>query len=79
MDERRVITAKEAEAELGIPSGTIRGWAAAGRLFARSIGPDRQRWYLLSDVLALAATTRRRTKHARPGRRLLTNGAGHIA
>lgn len=69
VDHRRTITAKEAAAELGIPTGTIRGWASAGRLFAVSIGPDGQRWYLLSAVLELAATTRRRAHAVRPSRR----------
>lgn len=70
IDDRRTITAKEAAAELGIPTGTIRGWASTRRLFAVSIGPDGQRWYLLSEVLELAATTRRRQQHAvRPSRR----------
>lgn len=63
-----MITAKEAEDNLGIPAGTIRGWATAGKLLARSIGPDRQRWYLLSDVIELAGQTRRRARHERPNR-----------
>ena len=71
-DQRRVITAKEAQAQLGIPAGSIRGWASAGRLLARSIGPDRQRWYLIADVLELAAQAKRRTRHERPKRRMLT-------
>jgi len=52
-DERRTITASEAQA-LGIPAGTIRSWASRGELYAVSIGPDRQRWYRLADVLKLA-------------------------
>lgn len=78
-EDRRTITAKEAEAELGIPAGTIRGWASAGKLYAVSIGPDRQRWYLLAEVLILAEQSRRRTRHTRPKRRTLTASRDHIA
>lgn len=77
--ERRTITAKEAEAQLGIPAGTIRGWASSGRLYAVSIGPDRQRWYLLREVLALNAERLPRTPHERPTRRRLTSVADEIA
>ena len=57
-DERRVITAKEAETELGIPAATVRSWAHRRRLFPVSIGPDAERWYLLAELLKLAATRR---------------------
>lgn len=53
-DDRRVITAKEAERELGIKADRVRQWAHRRRLFAVSIGPDQQRWYKLTDVLKLA-------------------------
>jgi hypothetical protein len=78
-DSRRVITAREAEKELGIPAGTIRAWASEGKLLCRSIGSDRQRWYLLSDVLELRAKTTRRAPHTRPNRRSLRTVEGHIA
>jgi hypothetical protein len=78
-DARRVITAKEAEDNLGIPAGTIRGWAATGKLLARSIGRNRQRWYLLSEVLELAGQTSRRVRHERPGRGRCGSPSGHIA
>lgn len=54
-EDRRTITAKEAEHTLGIPASRVRKWASRQRLFAVSIGRDQQRWYLLSDVLELAA------------------------
>ena len=54
-DDRRTITANEAQRQLGIPATRVRKWASRRRLFAVSIGPDRQRWYLLADVLQLAA------------------------
>lgn len=66
--DRRVVTAREAQDMLGIPAGTIRGWASQGRLFAVSIGERGERWYKLTDVLALRDSTRRRARHARPTR-----------
>lgn len=66
---RRVITAREAQEELGIPASTIRAWASQQRLFAVSIARNGVRWYRLADVLALAASTARRVRHARPSRR----------
>jgi len=68
-DDRRVITALEAEEQLGIPSGSIRGWATKQQLFPVSIGRDGSSWYLLAEVLKLAEATRRRAKHTRPSRR----------
>ena len=61
-NERRVITAPEAQRELGVPAATVRSWAHRGKLYAVGIGESRERWYKLSDVLALcqppsAATT----------------------
>jgi len=53
-DDRRTITATEAQQHLGIPATRIRKWASRQRLYAVSIGRDRQRWYLLADVLKLA-------------------------
>ena len=67
--DRRVVTPREAEEQLGIPASSIRAWASQKRLFAVSIDRNRSRWYRLADVLALAATTRRRVRHARPRRR----------
>jgi len=52
-DDRRTITAKEAEAELGIRASRVRKWASRRRLFAVSIGPDGSRWYRLDQVLEL--------------------------
>lgn len=52
-DDRRTITAAEAQRSLGIPAGTIRSWASRQRIFAVSIGPDGQRWYRLDQVVAL--------------------------
>jgi hypothetical protein len=54
-DDRRTITASEAQRTLGIKASRIRQWAHRNRLFAVSIGPDRQRWYLVADVLELAS------------------------
>lgn len=53
-DDRRTITATEAQISLGIRADRVRQWASRRRLYAVSIGPDRQRWYLLRDVLELA-------------------------
>jgi hypothetical protein len=53
-DDRRTITASEAQRTLGIKAARIRQWAHRSRLFAVSIGPDGQRWYLVADVLELA-------------------------
>lgn len=77
-DLMRTITAAEAQRTLGIPSGTIRGWASAGKLYACAIGQDGQRWYKLGEVLELAATTKRRTRHERPMRRSFTHVAEAI-
>ena len=57
-DSRRVITATEAQASLGIPASTVRSWAWRGKLHAVSIGEDGQSWYRLEDVLALASLRR---------------------
>lgn len=67
-DDRRVITAKEAETYLGIPASSIRAWASTQHLYPVSIGPRGERWYPLSEVLALAALKPRRTRHTRPRR-----------
>jgi hypothetical protein len=75
-DERRVITAREAQDELGVPASSIRAWASQGRLHAVSIGPDRQRWYLLSDVVELASATRRRRPHQRPSAAVVQDRGG---
>ena len=53
-DDRRIITATEAQRTLGIKASRVRQWAHRNRLFAVSIGPDGQRWYPLADVLELA-------------------------
>ncbi|HEU4540318.1 MAG TPA: hypothetical protein VFR23_04250 [Jiangellaceae bacterium] len=67
---RRHITAREAQDCLGIPAGTIRGWAKdEAKLCPVSIDANGERWYRLADVLELAATTRRRKSHCRPNRR----------
>ena len=68
-DARRHITAREAEEQLGIPSGTVRAWASQRKLFAVSIARDGSRWYLLAEVLKLAESTTRRVRHTRPSRR----------
>lgn len=60
-DERRTITAREAFASLGIPAATIRSWVRRGKLYACSIGPRREHWFRLLDVLTLRATWRART------------------
>lgn len=53
-DDRRTITATEAQHHLGIPASRIRKWASRRKLSAVSIGPDGQRWYRLDQVLELA-------------------------
>ena len=53
-DDRRTITATEAEQSLGIPASRVRKWASRRLLFAVSIGHDGQRWYRLDQVLELA-------------------------
>jgi len=54
-DERELIlyTAADAERELGIPAGTVRAWAARGRLW--SFGLDRygRPMYRARDLLRL--------------------------
>jgi DNA-binding transcriptional MerR regulator len=67
--ERRHITAREAQESLGIPAGTIRGWASKGLLLAVQTDENREQGYRLKDVLDLAASTKRRSRHARPSRR----------
>jgi hypothetical protein len=54
-EDRRIITATEAEHALGIKAATVRKWASRRRLFAVSVGRDGQRWYRLDQVLELAA------------------------
>lgn len=54
-DDRRTITAAEARENLGIPASTVRGWAKRGEILAVSIGDHGSRWYLLREVLELAA------------------------
>jgi len=68
-DDRRHITAREAEEQLGIPSGTVRAWASQRKLFAVSIARDGSRWYLLAEVLKLNESSKRRAQHTRPSRR----------
>jgi hypothetical protein len=53
VDERRVITAREAQQCLGIPASTIRSWVRRGKLYACSIGPRREHWFRLVDMLTL--------------------------
>jgi hypothetical protein len=79
LPERRVITAKEAQANLGIPASSIRAWAAQGKLYAVSIDSNRERWYRLRDVLDLWANTRRRARHTRPSRARCIAGQSDIA
>lgn len=55
MNERRVITAAEAEQYLGIPAATVRKWASRGRVHSVGIAHRGQRWYRLRDILDLAA------------------------
>ncbi|HMB78075.1 MAG TPA: helix-turn-helix domain-containing protein [Kiloniellaceae bacterium] len=55
-DERRTITAPEAQAALGIPASTIRSWAHRGLLYAVGIGRRGVRLYRLLDVLTLRFT-----------------------
>ncbi len=55
VDERRVITASEAEACLGVKASRVRQWACRRRLYAVAIGPKGERWYRLDEILALAA------------------------
>lgn len=54
VNERRVITASEAQTYLGIPASTVRSWARRGHIHAVSIASRARRWYLLSEVLDLA-------------------------
>lgn len=61
LDERRVITAREAFACLRIPAATIRSWVRRGKLYAVSIGPRREHWFKLADVLDLWLGWRART------------------
>lgn len=53
-DDRRTITAAEAQRTLGIPAATVRSWARRRQIFAVSIGRDGQKWYRLDQVLTLA-------------------------
>lgn len=53
-DDRRTITATEAQNCLGIPATRVRKWASRRRISAVSIGRDGQRWYRLDQVLELA-------------------------
>jgi DNA-binding transcriptional MerR regulator len=55
MNERRIITASEAERYLGIPAVTVRSWAHRGQIHAVAIARRGQRWYRLADILILAA------------------------
>jgi len=68
--DRRRITARQAETQLGVPASTIRAWASKSkqRLYAVGIDPWGRKLYRLSDVLALRDATRRRTYHSRPTR-----------
>jgi hypothetical protein len=56
-DDRRVITAPEAERHLGIKAATVRKWASRRRIHVVSIGRDGTRWYRLDQVLELATRT----------------------
>jgi hypothetical protein len=69
-DDRRRITAREAETELGVPASTIRAWASASkqRLYAIGIDLKGRKLYRLSDVLTLRDATHRRNYHTRPTR-----------
>lgn len=53
-DDRRTITAVEAQHTLGIKATRVRQWASRRLIFAVSIGPDGQRWYRLDQILQLA-------------------------
>lgn len=77
--DRRVITSREAEEQLGIPASSIRAWASQRRLFAVSIAANGERWYRLSDVVELRETTARRTRHTRPNRARCTQASADIA
>lgn len=55
MNERRIITAAEAQRYLGIPAATVRSWAHRGQLHAVAIASQGRRWYRLADILDLAA------------------------
>lgn len=78
-EDRRVITAPEAQRELGIPASSIRAWASQERLFPVSIDQRGRRWYRLADVLALRQTTNRRASHKRPARLLCAKATSDIA
>lgn len=67
-DERRTMTAPEAERELGVPASSIRGWASLQKLFAVGIDQRGRKLYRVSDVLALREATGRRARHTRPTR-----------
>jgi DNA-binding transcriptional MerR regulator len=53
-DRYRHITAAEAETTLGVPSATVRAWAARGKLHSVGKERDGSLWYRLEDVLRLA-------------------------
>ncbi len=55
MDERRVITASEAERYLGIPAETVRSWARRGHIHPVGIAGRGRRWYRLADILMRCA------------------------
>lgn len=63
-DHYRHITATEAASTLGIPSATIRAWAARGKLYSVGKQRDRTLWYRLEDVLRLAALRHSRSRSA---------------
>ena len=75
IEDARTITANEAWDYLGIPAGTIRTWAARGKLYAVGIGPDGQRWYYLHRVLELRDATRDRKVGGHERRGVLTEAA----
>lgn len=81
-DERRVITASESEAQLGLPASSVRAWASQGRIYPVGEDLDGSKWYPLKAVLELREETSRRAPHERPARTaepLCETSEGHIA
>ena len=67
-DEKRVITAKESEAQLGLPASSVRAWASQGRIYPCGEDHEGRKWYQLKDVLELREETSRRAPHERSPR-----------
>lgn len=62
MSGERLVSAAEAERLAKVPAGTVRRWASERRLFSAGLDPSGRPLYRLSEVMALAAATRRRAR-----------------